>query len=158
MNILKPFKYEIIRIKQWIINKLTKDIDLEVGSLKILKPNTIRTNSIAPLSGNIISITGYFSGDIEGDNSDNWIKFPNNLLIQWGYQDIAVDGNTITLPQSYLNTNFYVLVTNADRQGTAVDNAFGYPTAVNQIYVSCKRSDLDAESNFPVYWMTIDYV
>ncbi|MHA1410762.1 MAG: hypothetical protein ACTSQY_10735 [Candidatus Odinarchaeia archaeon] len=76
MGILKPFKKEITKIKQWTINQLTKDIDMRVGSLEIVKPHTLYVDSIQPKPGNTdIIVNGKINFDkIAFENFDDTNK------------------------------------------------------------------------------------
>lgn len=75
------------------------------------------------------------------------------FIMQWG--TIGSSNGTYNFPRAFPASCFAVFVTNTSAQGSAVDNAFGYPVSNSQFFAATKRSDMNATSPYPVAWFAI---
>ncbi|EKS2420475.1 phage tail protein [Salmonella enterica] len=75
------------------------------------------------------------------------------FIMQWG--TIGSSNGTYNFPRAFPASCFTVFVTNTSAQGSAVDNAFGYPVSNSQFFAATKRSDMNAASPYPVAWFAI---
>ncbi|EBU9317149.1 phage tail protein [Salmonella enterica subsp. enterica serovar Amager] len=75
------------------------------------------------------------------------------FIMQWG--TIGSSNGTYNFPRAFPASCFAVFVTNTSAQGSAVDNAFGYPVSNSQFFAATKRSDTNALGPYPVAWFAI---
>ncbi|EDV4530744.1 TPA: phage tail protein [Salmonella enterica] len=76
------------------------------------------------------------------------------FIMQWG--TIGSSNGTYNFPRAFPVGCFTVFVTNSNRQGGAVDNAFGYPVSNSQFFAATKAStDGNIVNNYPVAWFAI---
>ncbi|HGG5279757.1 TPA: phage tail protein [Salmonella enterica subsp. enterica serovar Senftenberg] len=75
------------------------------------------------------------------------------FIMQWG--TLGSSNGTYNFPRAFPASCFTVFVTNTSAQGSAVDNAFGYPVSNSQFFAATKRSDTNAVGPYPVAWFAI---
>ncbi|ECL9401118.1 phage tail protein [Salmonella enterica subsp. enterica] len=75
------------------------------------------------------------------------------FIMQWG--TLGSSNGTYNFPRAFPASCFAVFVTNTSAQGSAVDNAFGYPVSNSQFFAATKRSDTNALGPYPVAWFAI---
>ncbi|ELS1261530.1 phage tail protein [Salmonella enterica] len=75
------------------------------------------------------------------------------FIMQWG--TLGSSNGTYNFPRAFPASCFTVFVTNTSAQGSAVDNAFGYPVSNSQFFAATKRSDTNALGPYPVAWFAI---
>lgn len=81
---------------------------------------------------------------------NGYVKLSNGIIFQWGFSG----GGTVTLPTSYSSAQFVVLASNADAQGSGVDNAFGYTVTASSIYLATKNNG-GGIGGFAMYYFTV---
>ncbi|EAZ5991693.1 phage tail protein [Salmonella enterica] len=101
--------------------------------LKNYLDNTFNKKNTASLTGN------YWQRDES-----------TGVIMQWGY--LPSSNNTFNFPRAFPNQCHAVFVTNADAQGTGVDNAFGYPVSNSQFFAATKSTTVQG---YPVSWFAL---
>ena len=76
------------------------------------------------------------------------------LIMQWGNVDNA--RGTYSFPRAFNDTCFAVFATNKDRQGGAIDNAYGYPVSKTQFYLASKANS-GADTAYGISWFALGY-
>ncbi|HGG4184910.1 TPA: phage tail protein [Salmonella enterica subsp. enterica serovar Virchow] len=76
------------------------------------------------------------------------------LIMQWGNVDNA--NGTYSFPRAFSDTCFAVFATNKDRQGGAIDNAYGYPVSKTQFRLACKANS-GADTAYGISWFALGY-
>lgn len=83
-----------------------------------------------------------------------WVRDESTgFIMQWG--TLGSSNGTYNFPRAFPASCFAVFVTNTSAQGSAVDNAFGYPVSNSQFFAATKRSDMNAVGSIPVAWFAI---
>ncbi|EJJ0154904.1 hypothetical protein NHJ42_003296 [Salmonella enterica] len=96
------------------------------------------------LWGSGVGLKGYLDNTFNKKNTasldtNGWHRDESTgLITQWGLIDGA--NGTYNFPRAFPNQCFAVLVTNANSQGSGVDNAFGYPLSNDQFFASSKNN------------------
>ena len=76
------------------------------------------------------------------------------LIMQWGNVDNA--RGTYSFPRAFNDTCFAVFATNKDGQGSAIDNAYGYPVSKTQFYLASKANS-GADTAYGISWFALGY-
>ncbi|ECM1814057.1 phage tail protein [Salmonella enterica subsp. enterica serovar Newport] len=83
-----------------------------------------------------------------------WVRDESTgFIMQWG--TLGSSNGTYNFPRAFPVGCLAIFVTNTSQQGSAVDNAFGYPVSNSQFFAATKRSDTNALGSYPVAWFAI---
>lgn len=119
----------------------------------------ISASAQTPSDGDVLVYTGSNWTNVPLQNSktiNGYTYLPNGMIMQWGYQQTTT-ASVYNFPTAFPTACLNFIASNATKQGTRVDNAYGYPVSRTQFYINTKRSDSDALSNYPVYWFATGY-
>ena len=79
------------------------------------------------------------------------------MNIQWASYGNGEFTYIQSLPISFNTNNLVTFATNNNRQGTYVDNSFGYSINVYQSYVATKPSGTNAEGTYGTNILVLGY-
>ncbi|MEQ1967351.1 tail fiber protein [Xenorhabdus nematophila] len=87
------------------------------------------------------------------NDGNGWFRDTSTgFTLQWGV--LSGSNGTFNFPVAFNNECFAVFVTNNTRQGSGIDNAFGYPINRFQFFAATKSEGGNVGS-FPVTWWAI---
>jgi hypothetical protein len=116
-----------------------------------------------PQSGAILQYNGTSWNPTNTQTSatqNGYTYLPTGIIMQWGH--VSGEGSTgtnsfpIPFPIPFPTACLNFMVSNADRQGGGIDNAYGYPIDSASFFANTKAGS-NTTSGYPLYWFAIGY-
>lgn len=92
---------------------------------------------------------------------DNYVKFANGLMIQWGRVDSPSSGSggkgyaTVTFPQPFVNTVYFPIATSEYITSITAFMVSVQRTSKSQMYIYCRSDSGGAVTGTYIYWIAI---
>jgi phage-related tail fiber protein len=149
-------------------------VENQAATPKAVKTAYDFANGRLPLTGGTVTGTTNFTGKLQQAGSDvitatsikslfenkltdsGYQKLPNGLIIQWQNNFAPTTGN-ISLPISFPNKGLALVVGNTDRQGSGVDNAYGYIVNNSTVFIALKGQNNTTNQQYKVSYIVIGY-